>query len=1085
MQNIVVNAVRASEDVQTALALHKKNKGVNLTGLANSVKSVFSVALAQGLNACGKVFCVATRDEIKSYRAELEYLFPKETIVELYPRDLLKVRSESQSLEVATARASAFRIMRGEAAGVIFVTAEALLQRQSNMQSEAVPLQLAVGDNHDQTVLIEKLAKVGYERTDQVESVGQFAVRGAILDVFPLGSDAPLRLEWFDTEIESMRTFSLTDQRSKKLLQKVSISPIHVEEGEKTATIFDCCAKNTLIFFDEPSRIWEMLERLAKENLNYEQEIFRPEELESAANKLTAISFSALGHTHFRSYEQRSVSVRNGTSYNHNLNLLQEDLASYLSDGKTPLIMLANTMKARAFADNLNANSLSAVYSDEKITNGKINLLTGNLEHGFRFWNESWVLIAENDIFGLKKRKSPYAKKMGEQVRYFSDIKAGDYVVHAIHGIGRYEGVQNMVQNGIHTDYLTICYADDGRLYVPVDQVGLLHKYVGNEDSTPRLSKMGGEDWKKTKSKAAKAITILAEELLRLYAQRTVAAGHAFAADTNFQKEFEAGFPFEETPDQLQAIADIKKDMESSRPMERLLCGDVGYGKTEVALRAAFKAVMDGKQVAVLVPTTVLAQQHHLTFTQRMRGFGPNVALLNRFTPVKQQKQILADLAKGDVDIVIGTHRLLQSDVIFHDLGLLIIDEEQRFGVGQKEKIKKWRTGIDVLSLSATPIPRTLHLALVNGRDMSVIETPPEDRLPVETFVAEYDDNMVKEAIERELRRGGQIFYIHNRIENLPAIELRLHRLVPGMRIVIGHGRMPQGQLEEAMMDFYNGECDLLLCTTIVENGLDVPKANTMIVDGADHYGLSQLYQMRGRVGRSSRLAYAYLLYRKNKVLSEVASKRLQAIRDFTELGAGFKIAMRDLEIRGAGNILGAEQHGHIAGVGFHEYCTMLEQTIRRLKTGQEAENAEPQPVLEIPVDAYISDDYIEQPRFKMEVYRHLAELEYAEKDEYLQELEDRFGKPPEEVITLWRVACLRALCRNLKIRGIHVHTGEIRIVFAHQSLVNPQELVSLISAHKNKMRFIQSHEPVLLYRDRDVDIHALQWLEETLPKLV
>jgi len=502
-------------------------------------------------------------------------------------------------------------------------------------------------------------------------------------------------------------------------------------------------------------------------------------------------------------------------------------------------------------------------------------------------------------------------------------------------------------------------------------------------------------------------------------------------------------------------------------------------------MRATFKAVMDDKQVAILVPTTVLAQQHHLTFSQRMRKFGPRIEVLSRFTSIREQKNILKDLLNGKIDVIIGTHRLLQSDVVFHDLGLLIIDEEQRFGVGQKEKIKKWSNGIDVLSLSATPIPRTLHLALANSRDMSIIETPPEDRLPVETYVMEYDDNIVKDAVERELRRGGQIYYVHNRIENLSEIELKLHKLVPGISIQVAHGRMSENQLEDAMIDFYHGDVDVLLCTTIIENGLDIPRVNTIIIDGADNFGLSQLYQMRGRVGRSNQLAYAYLFYHKNKVLSNIAEKRLRAIRDFTELGSGLKIAMRDLEIRGAGNILGAEQHGHIAGIGFYEYCRMLDETIRKLKTGRQEETTQFQPILELPVDAYISDDYIDQPRFKLELYRRFADMEYADRNDVLYEIVDRFGDPPDQVLNLWKVASIRGLCRLLRIKGVNVHSGEMRIVFDHESLVNSQALVDLISKNRREMRIIHSFDPILICKIRGIEKKCLIWLEENLQKMV
>lgn len=644
--------------------------------------------------------------------------------------------------------------------------------------------------------------------------------------------------------------------------------------------------------------------------------------------------------------------------------------------------------------------------------------------------------------------------------------------------------MENVLVDGVHRDYLLLAYAGDDKLYVPVEQVGMLHKYVGNEGQAPRLSKMGGADWKRVQSKARAAITELAEELLRLYAQRKIVPGHAFAEDTEWQRDFEERFPYEETPDQLKAIAEIKADMEKPEPMDRLLCGDVGYGKTEVAIRAAFKAVMDGKQVAVMVPTTVLAQQHFMTFKERMQPFGVKVEMVSRFCTPREQKRILNDLENGQVDVLIGTHRLLQQDVLFPDLGLLVIDEEQRFGVAQKEKIKRWKTGVDVLTLSATPIPRTLHLALVNGRDMSVIESPPEERLPVETYVAEYNPGMIKEALEREMRRGGRIYYVHNRVLGLENIAADLRSLVPGINIRIAHGQMSEDMLEDAMIAFYEGSCDVLLSTSIIENGLDVPLANTIIIDGAENFGLSQLYQMRGRVGRSSRLAYAYFVYKRNRALSEVAEKRLQAIRDFTELGAGFKIAMRDLEIRGAGNLLGAQQHGHIAGVGFAAYCDMLERTIRKLKDGVEDGIPEPDPVLEISVDGYIPDDYIADPRYKLELYRRFAGLDYGEKDDLLDEIIDRFGEPPEEVEVLWRVACLRALCRLLHIRGISVKPGELRITFAENAAINPNALMQLISEQQQYMNFKSGAQAQLIFRTVKLKTDSLTWLEKNLPRL-
>ncbi|WP_419074898.1 transcription-repair coupling factor, partial [Phascolarctobacterium faecium] len=736
--------------------------------------------------------------------------------------------------------------------------------------------------------------------------------------------------------------------------------------------------------------------------------------------------------------------------------------------------------------DSLQSRNLNAAFVKEGalLRPGRITVISGELTAGFRFWNENWLLLTENDIFGMQKKRRLHTKNSGAQLQYFSEIKAGDYVVHSVHGIGRYIGVENVLVDGVHRDYLLLAYAGDDKLYVPVEQVGMLHKYVGNEGQAPRLSKMGGADWKRVQSKARAAITELAEELLRLYAQRKIVPGHAFAEDTEWQRDFEERFPYEETPDQLKAIAEIKADMEKPEPMDRLLCGDVGYGKTEVAIRAAFKAVMDGKQVAVMVPTTVLAQQHFMTFKERMQPFGVKVEMVSRFCTPREQKRILNDLENGQVDVLIGTHRLLQQDVLFPDLGLLVIDEEQRFGVAQKEKIKRWKTGVDVLTLSATPIPRTLHLALVNGRDMSVIESPPEERLPVETYVAEYNPGMIKEALEREMRRGGRIYYVHNRVLGLENIAADLRSLVPGINIRIAHGQMSEDMLEDAMIAFYEGSCDVLLSTSIIENGLDVPLANTIIIDGAENFGLSQLYQMRGRVGRSSRLAYAYFVYKRNRALSEVAEKRLQAIRDFTELGAGFKIAMRDLEIRGAGNLLGAQQHGHIAGVGFAAYCDMLERTIRKLKDGVEDGIPEPDPVLEISVDGYIPDDYIADPRYKLELYRRFAGLDYGEKDDLLDEIIDRFGEPPEEVEVLWRVACLRALCRLLHIRGISVKPGELRITFAENAAIDPTALMKLISEQQQYMNFKSGVQAQLIFRTVKLKTDSLTWLEKNLPRL-
>lgn len=1086
----LLDAIGEITEARTAAGLWQQGQGCSLTGLSGAAKTVFLAALDRLLPEQGSlVFLLSGRDDIREYRRTLNCFYSDLLMQELYPVDLPLVQADSRNREIQAGRVAAMRILQGEERGIVFVTAEALLQKlpipQKVLGSGVV---VTLGQQLEQQELLERLIELGYERTTQVDAIGQFCLRGDILDIFPINSQYPARIEWFDDTIDAMRSFDLDNQRSIESLSAVKIVPLQIESGEDfSASVLDYLAASTRLVVDEPSRLFEILQKLYIESSGYADELWSPAELEGFCAQKRAWVVAALGHSRLQLFKDINVPVRSVAPYNRNLELLTGDLQGWLADGQVPVVMMSSDIKARGLADSLQSRNLNAAFVKEGalLRTGRITVISGELTAGFRFWNENWLLLTENDIFGMQKKRRLHTKNSGAQLQYFSEIKAGDYVVHSVHGIGRYIGVENVLVDGVHRDYLLLAYAGDDKLYVPVEQVGMLHKYVGNEGQAPRLSKMGGADWKRVQSKARAAITELAEELLRLYAQRKIVPGHAFAEDTEWQRDFEERFPYEETPDQLKAIAEIKADMEKPEPMDRLLCGDVGYGKTEVAIRAAFKAVMDGKQVAVMVPTTVLAQQHFMTFKERMQPFGVKVEMVSRFCTPREQKRILNDLENGQVDVLIGTHRLLQQDVLFPDLGLLVIDEEQRFGVAQKEKIKRWKTGVDVLTLSATPIPRTLHLALVNGRDMSVIESPPEERLPVETYVAEYNNpGMIKEALEREMRRGGRIYYVHNRVLGLENIAADLRSLVPGINIRIAHGQMSEDMLEDAMIAFYEGSCDVLLSTSIIENGLDVPLANTIIIDGAENFGLSQLYQMRGRVGRSSRLAYAYFVYKRNRALSEVAEKRLQAIRDFTELGAGFKIAMRDLEIRGAGNLLGAQQHGHIAGVGFAAYCDMLERTIRKLKDGVEDGIPEPDPVLEISVDGYIPDDYIADPRYKLELYRRFAGLDYGEKDDLLDEIIDRFGEPPEEVEVLWRVACLRALCRLLHIRGISVKPGELRITFAENAAIDPNALMQLISEQQQYMNFKSGAQAQLIFRTVKLKTDSLTWLEKNLPRL-
>jgi transcription-repair coupling factor (superfamily II helicase) len=646
----------------------------------------------------------------------------------------------------------------------------------------------------------------------------------------------------------------------------------------------------------------------------------------------------------------------------------------------------------------------------------------------------------------------------------FTDLKVGDLVVHVVHGIGRYQGVKTLESAGSVRDYLVLEYAGHDRLYVPTDQVHLLQKYIGPEGENPRLSKLGGNDWQRAKSRAKRSVEEMAKELLDLYARRKATPGYAFSPDTVWQKEFEEAFPYEETPDQLKAIEEVKRDMESPHPMDRLLCGDVGYGKTEVAIRAAFKAVMDGKQVAVLVPTTILAQQHYTTFRQRLARYPIQIEMLSRFRSSEEQREILKRLKRGAIDIIIGTHRLVSKDVRFADLGLVIIDEEQRFGVRQKERLKELKASVDVLTLTATPIPRTLHLSMVGLRDMSLIQTPPEDRYPVQTYVVEYSDSLVRDAISRELARGGQVFYLYNRVEGIEAEARRVAELVPQARVIVAHGQLSETHLERAVLSFLERQYDVLVCTSIIENGLDMPNVNTLIVRDADRLGLAQLYQLRGRVGRSNRVAYAYFTYEPDKLLSPAAEKRLQALREFTELGSGFKLALRDLEIRGAGNILGAEQHGHIASVGFEMYCSLLEEAVRELKGEKPRSEVEPQ--LDLKVNAYLPESYVASPRDKIELYKAIAACRSEEDvEEVAADLIDRFGDPPNEVVTLLEVARLRTLAREAGVASLAQKGEKVVITLAPGAYLTPEEVMALSRATRRRLAPVPGQGRELVFR--------------------
>ena len=720
--------------------------------------------------------------------------------------------------------------------------------------------------------------------------------------------------------------------------------------------------------------------------------------------------------------------------YNGQLNMLIEDIQERKEKKYKTVILAGTRPRGERLVKTLMEKGIFSTYKDsiDKIEAGEVVITFGNLLRGFDYPELELSIISDKDIFGETRRKrsgKAVRKKGVAKITSFAELKPGDYVVHANHGIGVYKGIKQMAAGGTTRDYLDIVYDKGDKLYVPVDQLDLVQKYIGSEGNSPKINKLGGAEWQKAKAKARKSINEIAQDLVKLYAARATLKGHSFGKDTEWQRQFEDEFPYEETPDQLASLEEIKSDMESDKPMDRLLCGDVGYGKAEVAIRAAFKAVMDGKQVAFLVPTTILADQHYNNFIKRFSDFPIKIDMISRFRTPKQQKATLQALKEGNVDILIGTHRLVSKDIVFKDLGLLIVDEEQRFGVAQKEKIKGMKKNVDVLTLSATPIPRTLHMSLTGVRDISVIETPPEDRYPIQTYVVEQNDQLIRDAILREIGRGGQVYFVYNRVESIDSMANYIRDLVPECKVGIMHGQMTEKELETEMIAFMNKEYDVLVCTTIIETGIDISNVNTMIVHNADKMGLSQLYQLRGRVGRANRIAYAYFIYTKDKILTEVAEKRLKALKDFTELGSGFKIAMRDLEIRGAGNMMGSSQHGHMASIGYDLYCRMLEDTIKLIKG--EIENEPIETSVDIKVDAFIPSSYITDEIQKIEVYKKIAAIENINDFmEIKSELEDRYSSIPDSVYNLMDIAYIKSICKGLYIEDIKETAKELRFKF-------------------------------------------------------
>ena len=761
-------------------------------------------------------------------------------------------------------------------------------------------------------------------------------------------------------------------------------------------------------------------------------------------------------------------------SYNNSFDQLIKDLEHWKKQNYRILLLSSSTTRAKRLAENIKDYGLLAYFAadfDRTIAPGEIMVASGRLGNGFEYPTLKFVVLSEKDIFKERKAKKPKKKSQysGQKINSLSEISVGDYVVHEKYGLGIYRGMEKIESDGITKDYINIEYKDASNLFVPASQLELIQKYSNLSARKPKLNKLGGTEWEKTKSRVRSQVQIAAQDLVKLYAERQAKEGYAYGKDTVWQKEFEELFPYEETEDQLSAIEDTKRDMESHRIMDRLICGDVGYGKTEVAIRAAFKAVMDSKQVVYLVPTTILAQQHYNSFKERMEHYPVEIAMLSRFCTPKEQKRIFDGLKNGTIDIVIGTHKVLSKNIKYKNLGLLIIDEEQRFGVKQKEKIKQLKKDVDVLALSATPIPRTLHMSLAGIRDMSVLEVPPVDRRAIQTYVMEYNEELVREAIERELGRGGQVYYVYNRVNNIDEVAAGLQRLLPNATVEYAHGQMGERQLETIMSGFINKEIDVLVSTTIIETGLDIPNVNTMIIQDAQLFGLSQLYQLRGRVGRSNRTAYAFLMYRRNSILKEEAEKRLKAIREFTDLGSGFKIAMRDLEIRGAGNLLGAEQSGHMESVGYDLYCKMLNEAVLTMK-GEQQEVDTFTTSIDLSIDAYIPETYIKSESEKLSWYKRIATIETQEESEdMIEEMTDRYGDTPAPLIRLMDVALLREEAHQAWLLSIEQKGSKILFTMNPRAKVRVEEIDGFLKQYRNKMKIKPEANPVFVFESTGI----------------
>ncbi|CKJ44687.1 transcription-repair coupling factor [Streptococcus pneumoniae] len=1109
-----------------------------ILGLSTSTKAL---AIASSLEKEDRiVLLMSTYGEAEGLVSDLISILGEELVYPFLVDDAPMVEFLMSSQEKIISRVEALRFLTDSSKKGILVcniAASRLILPSPNAFKDSI-VKISVGEEYDQHAFIHQLKENGYRKVTQVQTQGEFSLRGDILDIFEISQLEPCRIEFFDDEIDGIRSFEVETQLSKENKTELTIFPasdmllrekdyqrgqsalekqisktlspilksyleeilssFHQKQShadsrkflslcyDKTWTVFDYIEKDTPIFFDDYQKLMNQYEVFERELAQYFTEELQNSkafsdmqyfsDIEQIYKKQSPVTFfsnlqKGLGNLKFdKIYQFNQYPMQ---EFFNQFSFLKEEIERYKKMDYTIILQSSNSMGSKTLEDMLEEYQIKLDSRDKtNICKESVNLIEGNLRHGFHFVDEKILLITEHEIFQkkLKRRFRRQHVSNAERLKDYNELEKGDYVVHHIHGIGQYLGIETIEIKGIHRDYVSVQYQNGDQISIPVEQIHLLSKYISSDGKAPKLNKLNDGHFKKAKQKVKNQVEDIADDLIKLYSERSQLKGFAFSADDDDQDAFDDAFPYVETDDQLRSIEEIKRDMQASQPMDRLLVGDVGFGKTEVAMRAAFKAVNDHKQVVILVPTTVLAQQHYTNFKERFQNFAVNIDVLSRFRSKKEQTATLEKLKNGQVDILIGTHRVLSKDVVFADLGLMIIDEEQRFGVKHKETLKELKKQVDVLTLTATPIPRTLHMSMLGIRDLSVIETPPTNRYPVQTYVLEKNDSVIRDAVLREMERGGQVYYLYNKVDTIVQKVSELQELIPEASIGYVHGRMSEVQLENTLLDFIEGQYDILVTTTIIETGVDIPNANTLFIENADHMGLSTLYQLRGRVGRSNRIAYAYLMYRPEKSISEVSEKRLEAIKGFTELGSGFKIAMRDLSIRGAGNLLGKSQSGFIDSVGFELYSQLLEEAIAKRNGNANANtrtkgNAE----LILQIDAYLPDTYISDQRHKIEIYKKIRQIDNRVNYEELQEeLIDRFGEYPDVVAYLLEIGLVKSYLDKVFVQRVERKDNKITIQFEKvtQRLFLAQDYFKALSVTNLKAGIAENKELMELVFD-------------------